>query len=185
MDRAASQALIWRLRRLARQLDWLAMAGIGLALFAMGLYFYGIRPLESHRMALNDRVVASLARADTRLKKDEPVQPQAQLAAFYEQLADARQAPEIASRLHAYAHGAGLTLDRGEYRPVPDTSGKFVRYQIVLPVNGSYPQVRRFVADAMRDMPGLALDAISFRREGDTARLQSELRFTAFLRKPA
>ena len=61
-----------------------------------------------------------------------------------------------------------------------------MRYQIVLPVNGSYPQVRRFLSDTMRDMPGLALDAISFKREGGgSAQLQTELRFTAFLRKPA
>ncbi len=105
------------------------------------------------------------------------------MAAFYERLADARQAPEIASQLHATARAAGLTLERGDYRPAADASGKFVRYQIVLPVNGSYLQIRRFLADALLGMPGLALDAISFRREdAQSAQLQAQLRFTAFLR---
>ena len=184
MDRAANQALNWRIRRLTRELDWLALAGIALGLLALGLYFYGVRPLESRRVTLDARVASLQARADSRPRSAEPLQPQVQLAAFYERLTDVRHGPEIASRLHTYARSAGLTLERGEYRPLPDASGKFVRYQIVLPVIGSYPQVRRFLADAMRDMPSLALDGISFRREGDTALLQAEVRFTAFLRRP-
>jgi hypothetical protein len=53
----------------------------------------------------------------------------------------------------------------------------------VLPVKGSYQQVRRFLTGAMRDMPELALDGIAFRRDKDGAsQLDVELRFTAFLR---
>jgi hypothetical protein len=78
-----------------------------------------------------------------------------------------------------------LTLERGEYRPQQAALGRFIRYQIVLPVNGSYPQVRRFLGESMRDLPGLALDGIHFSREAaGSAQLQAELRFTAFLRKP-
>jgi len=40
-----------------------------------------------------------------------------------------------------------------------------MRYQVVLPVKGSYPQVKRFLAQAMHDTPGLALDAISMQRD--------------------
>ena len=113
------------------------------------------------------------------------MQPRSQLAAFYERLPDARQAPEIASKLHGYARQAGLTLERGDYRPLADIAGQLVRYQIVLPVNGTYSQVRQFLSAAMLGMPGLALDGINFRRQGDAAQLQAELRFTAFLRRPA
>jgi Tfp pilus assembly protein PilO len=185
MAAATSQALNWRLKRLARSLDWVALAGLVLALLAIGLYFYDVRPLEARRLALNDRVGQLQARANSLPKDAKPIQPQTQLAAFYERLPDARQAPAIASRLHSYAQKAGLTLERGEYRPLADASGKFVRYQIVLPVNGTYPQLREFLGAVMLDMPELALDGINFRRVGDGAQLQAELRFTAFLRRPA
>ena len=181
----AGQALNWRLRHLARSLDWVALTGIVLGLLAVGLYFSSVRPLESRRLALNNRVTQLQARADSQPKAAKPRQPQSQLAEFYERLPDARHAPEIASRLHGHAQNAGLRLERGEYRPLADASGKMERYQIVLPVEGTYPQMRQFLFAALLDMPGLALDGINFRRQGDGARLQAELRFTAFLRRPA
>ena len=56
----------------------------------------------------------------------------------------------------------------------------------VLPVRGSYPQVKRFLAQALHDTPGLALDAIGLQRdEGAGAALEVQLRFTVFMRPAA
>jgi hypothetical protein len=182
----ANQALIWRIKWLARRMDWRAPAGAVLGVLALGLYIYSIQPLESRLLAAEERRTNLQDRTNALPKLATPARPKVQLADFYGRLPEVKQAPEIASRLHAYARNAGLTLERGEYRPQPDASGRFIRYQIVLPVNGSYPQVRRFLGEAMRDLPGLALDGISFTREGPaSSQLQAELRFTAFLRKPA
>jgi len=61
-----------------------------------------------------------------------------------------------------------------------------MRYQVVLPVKGSYPQVKRFLAQAMHDTPGLALDAISMQRDqGGSPALEVQLRFTVFMRSAA
>ena len=178
----SKQALIWRARWLARKLDWLSLAGIGLALVAAALYVYGVKPVESRLPVLEERLASLQVRIDSR-PRTAAERPGEQLAEFYDRLLDAREAPEIASRLHKYARAAGLNLEHGEYRPLSDASGKLLRYQIVLPVTGSYPQVRRFLGDALRDMPGLALEAIRFKRDkGNSEQLQTELRFTAFLR---
>ena len=57
---------------------------------------------------------------------------------------------------------------------------------MVLPVKGSYPQVKRFLAQAMRDTPGLALDSISLQRDqGGAQALEVQLRFTVFMRTAA
>jgi hypothetical protein len=182
----ANPALIWRIKWLARRMDWRALAGAVLGALALGLYFYSIKPLELRLLAVEQRRMDLQDRTNGRPKIAVPAQPKVQLADFYGRLPEVKQAPEIASRLHAYARTAGLTLERGEYRPQPDASGRLIRYQIVLPVNGSYAQVRRFLGEAMHDMPGLALDGISFTRDGPaSSQLQTELRFTAFLRKPA
>jgi Tfp pilus assembly protein PilO len=181
----ANQALIWRIKWLARRLDWRVLVGALLSVLAVAFYFYSVKPLESRLLAVERRWMDLQDRTNGRPKSAAPVQPKLQLADFYGRLPDVKQAPEIASQLHVYATNAGLTLERGEYRPQQDASGKFIRYQIVLPVNGSYPQVRRFLGEAMRDVPGLALDGITFRREAPgSSQLQAELRFTAFLRRP-
>ncbi len=178
-----TRALSGRLKWLARRPDWLALAGLALVLLALVIYAFGVRPVEMRRLALTDRLVELQGRTQSTASGAGQTNPEQQLSSFYARLADARQAPEIARQVHDYARAAGLTLERGDYRPVADASGKFVRYQIVLPVNGNYLQIRRFLADAMREMPGLALDAISFEREdAQSAQLQAQLRFTAFLR---
>jgi Tfp pilus assembly protein PilO len=177
---------VLRLRRAARDLDGFAMTTIGLVVLALGLYALAVRPLASQAQSLRERVAGLESHAGDQSRVAQPVRPASQLAVFYEQLPDVAQAPEVVRQLHAHAHSAGLMLERGEYRPLPDTSAKLVRYQIVLPVKGSYPQVRQFLAGAMREMPELALDSIGFLRDkGASGPLEVQLQFTAFLRTPS
>jgi Tfp pilus assembly protein PilO len=172
-----------RLWRAIREMDRYAVATVLLATLALGLYALAVRPLQSQAQALRERVAALESHTAVQGRHAEPARPASQLAVFYDQLPPVAQAPEVVRQLHAHAHGAGLALQRGEYRPLADASAKLVRYQIVLPVKGSYQQVRRFLTGAMRDMPELALDGIAFRRDKDGAsQLDVELRFTAFLR---
>src|SRR5258708_11618473 len=151
-------------------------------MLAVGLYLATVRPLESQNRSLRYRVAELKSRADSPPRDAEPALPESQLAAFYGQLTTAQQASELVRRLHSHATSAGLALERGEYRPLPDASGKLMRYQIVLPVKGTYPQVRRFLSGAMREVPGLALDGIAFQREtGSSAAVEAQRRFTVFL----
>lgn len=162
------------------------MATIVLAVLALVLYALAVRPLESQARSLRDRVAELESRAGNQRRDAQPARPASQLAMFYEQLPRVAQAPDVVRELHAHAQSAGLLLERGEYLPVQEASTKLVRYQIVLPVKGSYPQVRSFLASAMRDMPELALDGIGFQRDkGASAQLEVQLRFTAFLRMPS
>lgn len=182
-----TRLVFWRLGRAARTMGWPAIGGIALALFAAGFFVSNVVPLEGEVAALRERVRQLEARAlDNQVKVVGPQRPDAQLLAFYEELPRARQAPEVVRRLHAHARAVGLVLESGEYRPLPDPSGKLVRYQILLPVKGGYPQVRDFLARAMRDTPGLALDGIGFQRDkGNSQALEAQLRFTVYLRAAA
>ncbi|HZP92634.1 MAG TPA: GspMb/PilO family protein [Burkholderiales bacterium] len=180
---AALRLALWRLQRVVRAMNWSALAGVALAIFAAGFFFANVMPLRSEVTVLRERLKLLEAQPENQAPVEEPLRADAQLAAFYGKLQSAPQAPEVVHRLHAAARSAGLVLDRGEYRPLPDPSGKLVRYQIVLPVKGSYPQVRRFLAQAMRDMPGLALDGIGFQRDkGGPTTIEAQLRLTVFLR---
>ena len=174
---------LWRLRRAVRSMGWPAIGGVALALFAAGLFVSGVMPLQAEVARLRDQVRQLEAQpAGERARTLEHEHPRAQLDAFHAGLASAGQAPEIVRRLHGHARAAGLSLERGEYRPIPDASGRLVRYQIVLPVRGSYPQVKEFLARAIRATPGLALDSVGFQREDDSQALEAQLRFTVFLR---
>ena len=180
---AALRLALWRLERAVRAMNWATLAGVALLVFAAGFFAANVMPLRSDVARERQRLERLEAQPANRVPVEEPLRADAQLAAFYRALPSAPQAPEVVRRLHADARSAGLVLDRGEYRPLPDPAGKLVRYQIVLPVKGSYPQVRLFLAQAMRDMPGLSLDGIGFQRDkGDSRALEAQLRLTVFLR---
>jgi hypothetical protein len=181
---AANLALVtWRLRRLARGLDWTASLALGLAAFNVAFYFSAVAPAADRATEL--RAETARLRAATAGVAQEAAavhDPQADLAAFYSAMARPAQIPDLLRRLHRAAADQGLLIEQAEYRPVPDPDGRLTRYQILLPARGTYPEVRRFLAQAKRDVPALALDGVAFQRQqiGDEM-LEAQIKFTLFV----
>ena len=66
-----------------------------------------------------------------------------------------------------------------------DKAGRIERYEIVLPVEGSYAQLRDFIGRALAEIPVLSLDQLTLKRESRTqGDVQAELRLTLHLVKP-
>ena len=104
-----------------------------------------------------------------------------ELAKFYS-FFDGYPATHWLDKIYAAAAAQNLLLQQGEYRMTADPIGKLARYQISLPVEGSYPQIRRFVAQVLTDVPIAALDDISFKRETvGSPQLAAHIKFTLFL----
>jgi len=179
---AVARLVLWRLQRAVRGTGWAAIGGVALALFAAIFFVSSVMPLQDEVTGLRARVKRLQAK---QVLQPEPAHAVDKLGAFYEALPLAQQAADVVRRLHTLARDAGLVLDHGEYRPVTDPSSKLVRYQIVLPVKGNYLQVRQFLAQAMRDTPGLALDGIGFQRQAGESGLEAQLRLTVYLRAGA
>jgi hypothetical protein len=59
-----------------------------------------------------------------------------------------------------------------------------MHYAILLPVTADYASLRAFIVDALRELPGLALEEMSLRREDSKSlQLDARLRFVLFLRR--
>jgi len=85
-------------------------------------------------------------------------------------------------RLFEAADEAGLELPQGEYRLTEVKDAHLRRYQLSLPVSGSYPEIRAFIAKALNADPALALTAIQLRRERiESTDLDVLLNFTLYL----
>lgn len=65
-------------------------------------------------------------------------------------------------------------------------AGGIERLQIRIPAKARYPQLRRFVEAALRDLPNASLDGLSFRRNqvGD-AQIEAQLSFSLWLQAQA
>jgi hypothetical protein len=107
-----------------------------------------------------------------------------QLSKFYGLLPARGARTELLERIYAAAALHNISLDQGDYRPIRTADGKVGLFEIVLPVKGSYIQIRKFVAQALLDVPTLALDSISLSRQKITEpTLDAELRFTLYMEK--
>lgn len=183
MDALRAPHLNWHLRRLSRGMDWTLTLALGLAAFCAAFYFSTVAPALAHQAQLRERFAQLRAVSSVPAEgAPEASDPQADLAAFYASLAQPGKVPDMLRRLHRAATDQRLVVEQAEYRPLPDPAGRLVRYQILLPAKGSYPQVRRFLAQATRELPALAVDGVTFQRQqvGDE-RLDAQVKFTLFV----
>lgn len=182
MDRRLNARLRWFFHR---GLDFLGTPGVfGLGLLACCLagYLAVLQPAQYRLAELRsqaDSRRAELARNKT--AQMATVTPEARLSHFYQRFPLQVATPAQLEKLYAAAEASGITLEQGEYRPVSGGGGKFERYQISLPVKGSYPQIRKFIDRLLADLPAASLDGVSFQRQQIGAtQVESQIKFTLY-----
>jgi hypothetical protein len=94
-----------------------------------------------------------------------------ELDRFYARFAMQDAFPDALDRLLATASAHALDLDEGAYTVTRENVGRLVRFRIMLPLRGNYPQVRNFLLALAQDAPGIALENAQFERRdvGDPA----------------
>jgi hypothetical protein len=101
---------------------------------------------------------------------------------FYAVLGDRAEAEQYLKTMFDVAAQTGISLDQGEYQWGVDKDSRTYRYQVLLPVKGSYSLIRRFSESTLRALPFASLDELTFKRDSageDT--LGANLRFTFYL----
>jgi hypothetical protein len=175
---ATSLALVsWRLRGL----DWTLIAALVLLIFDVAFYFSAVAPAMEHATQLRQEATLLRESGDQQPGLG-PRDPRAELTAFSAALAQRQSVPDLLHRLHQSAARNGVTIEQADYRPLPDPDGRLVRYQLQLPAKGTYPAVRRFLAQAANELPGLALDGVAFQRHQSADELvDAQIKFTLFV----
>lgn len=172
-----------RLRREIGRLGTMGVVGIGLLVFAVAFYLSAVRPGERALGALRAeaRDLERQLQMGGSLGARERT-PAEQLAAFYAFFPAADQTSVLLKRINTAAGARGLELQSGEYRMQRREGTRLARYEITLPVKGSYTQVRDFVADVLAAMPAAVLEEVNLRRESiESARLEARVRFTVYV----
>jgi len=168
----------------ARQLGVVGLAGAALILLAL---LYGSAVVVPQWQQLQQQHLRSTeAQAQLQqLKRGElklPHVPQRELEDFHKQLPAQPQATVAIDRIYSLAKAERISLARGEYALGVDPKTQLARYQILLPVRGSYPQIRRFVHALLGQLPALVLEDVDLQRKkiGDSE-LTGRLRMTLYL----
>jgi type II secretory pathway component PulM len=147
----------------AERLGWPGVVGLGLAAFAAGFYLSTVQPGQARVQQLRTEM-SRLESRSVSAADDAPATAREQLDAFYGFFPPAGHTAEPLGRIFSVARKQGLSLERGEYRTLRESTGGLVQFQLMFPLRGTYPQVRRFVAAALARVPHLALDTIQFER---------------------
>jgi hypothetical protein len=160
------------------------LAGLALLLVAVAWALGGLLPgwqSLQHLSQQTQEASAYLAKVEDGSIAP-PVVPQRQLDDFRNKLPAQPQATVAIDRIYALAAQEHITLARGEYALGVDPKTHLARYQILLPVRGSYPQLRRFVHALLGQLPAVVVEDLELQRKkiGDTD-LNGRIRMTLFL----
>ncbi|EJM83743.1 Pilus assembly protein, PilO [Pseudomonas sp. GM74] len=160
------------------------LAGAAMLVLALGYGLVGLLPDWESLQSLSQQT----REATEYLAKVEdgsvaaPVVPQRQLDDFRSKLPSQPQATVAIDKIYALAAQERITLSRGEYSLGVDPKTHLARYQILLPVRGSYPQLRRFLHALLGQLPAVVLEDVELQRKtiADTE-LTGRIRMTLYL----
>ena len=157
----------------------LVLAGVAaIGLLAAALFFsnFVVKPLQEKNLSLTEAASRSGRKADH-------AQSGAKVAAVYEYLRKEEDTTDWLAKLHGIGTATGVQLRSATYRTQP-AEGRIVRYEIVLPVAGSYGQIRDFLKRAALEIPVLSIDQVTLKKEERKgAALQAEMRLTLHMVK--
>jgi hypothetical protein len=166
-----------QLLRLRADLGRTGLAAVVLLAAAFGFHALVVKPLQ----AKNAGMEASLARQAPAAARSGQ-----KLEKFYDALERPEAATDWLAKLYAISKATGVEMQSANYRTEnTEKTPRLERYEIVLPVSGTYSQLRDFLGRALAEIPVLSLDQLSLRRESRAeGEVQAELRLTLHLVKP-
>lgn len=169
--------LLWQLRQWARRLGATGLVGLGLLAAALLLQITRVDTLQREAVAQTGRLAALRQTAAVAAAT-----PAASPANPLDRLPPTGTISQQIGELEQLARTHGLQLPRGQYSVATQAGTSLQRWQLVLPVDATYPALHAFIAAALERMPNLSLDEIKLERERiESGTLQAELRLSLFV----
>ena len=171
------------LRRGAARLGWMGAAGAALIVLALAEWGSFALPAGEHAQELEAQLLRlrESPRSGREIGASSEGDLGAQIAAFEKFFPAAVDINRLTAEIHQAAEKEKLVLEKGEYRLSEEQGLNLLRYQITLPVKGSYASLRGFLRRVLRDIPSLSLDGVSLQRQnaGDEV-LEAQIRLSLF-----
>jgi hypothetical protein len=186
VGQALRKQVIEKLLALRNELGLTGLVAIAVLAAAALFYKGALEPLQ----ARNQRLASELERHAGQAAAGQPAAESSaagKLQTFYSYLGRSEAPTDWLAKLYGIGKATGVELQSGNYRTqaAGGKAGRIERYEIVLPVTGSYPQLRDFLKRTLAEIPVLSLDQMSLKREArNDGQVQAELRMTLHLVKP-
>lgn len=178
-------AMTWKIRHLTRRLGPAGLTGITLLAVTLAVLFIGILPLRDEIDSLRTELAARPLNPLPVVPVLPPDQILAQeLAVFQARFPTVDELSDELDALFILTRDKGLELNKGEYALVEKAGGALRRFEVTLPVTGTYSEIHGLILDVLEKLPSTALADIALER-GKVADGQAAviLRFVFFVRK--
>ena len=180
----SSNGLRWKIRQWQPLLGLAGVFAIAMLIVCFAFYLSTIRPMQA-RLEVAQRKATSVSASEVNVSaKADGIgdTPSEQLAVFYQFFPDEKNSPQWLAQMIAVAEKSGLELNEGDYEITQDKVGKMMRYKITLPVQGTYPQIRKFLVSLNKEVPVMALEDVQFERKdvADSA-VQAKIKLVLYL----
>jgi hypothetical protein len=167
MERLAMKKIISRLRN---DLGAMGMLAIGVLVAAAAFFVLVLQPLEARNNAIQARI--------PNIQMDKAPAGE-KVGAVYRYLTKPEETTDWLAKLYAIGAATGVNVNSATYRTQPAGAGPLERTEIVLPLSGSYGQMRDFLKRALVEIPVMSLDQVSLKREHRRdGTLSAEVRLT-------
>jgi hypothetical protein len=164
-------------REMKRLLDQIGSTGlVALALLAAAVLFSNlvVTPLEQRSQAIKESAGRQGRSAQA------PAPGGDKVAAVYGFLEMPQDTTDWLAKLHGIGTATGVQLKSASYR-TQKTESRIVRYEIVLPVTGSYGQIRDFLKRSLAEIPVMSVDSLTLKRSEQA--IHAEMRLTLHMVK--
>lgn len=167
-----------------RRLHW--QAQIGLLLIVTGLLLLlTVTSPKAHALKALNADITELKNSHQASTFQENINPEIDIAEQFYALLPAQKEVNIKiAQILQIASDNGLQVKKVEYTTQSTASAALLKYQIKLPLTGTYLQIRQFVTHTLNAQPSLALSDINFKRDDIGADLvKSNILFTLYLKQ--
>lgn len=167
--------LVWIAQNWRSYLGASGVAGIAALLATTLLALLWLQPQVAQRRQLQEE----LRQAQQPARQPAESKPKMQLSDFYRQFPHLNTAPDWLDRIDQKLDAHKLVLKQADYKLVRERNTPLLRYQLTLPVNGPYLEIRTFVQELQQAMPFVVVDELAFEREAAAqATAQAKIRLS-------
>lgn len=182
MDRYALNNLLSEIRWQTLRLSAVGKLGFGLMVLSIVFFLAAVWP--QYETLDQAQAKVTLLQQQSQRDASQPIQldDNQTIQVFYDSFPNVDSSPYWVKEIDAVAKKRGVELHGSDYRLVSDKGSKLARYEMILPVRGSYPQIRAFIADMLVTIPAVALvDMIIKREDIKSGRLEVRLSLNLYL----
>lgn len=185
MNRSFSPLSVWISRLIwvwAQRFGWPALAALAMVVAAGLLYFQWTPRLQRERVLLAQHQAArSAAAALTRSRGPTDAQEGARL--FVESLPLSHGRSKDIGKILEAARDSKLTIERADYSVQREPNAPITQMRAVIPVKGSYADIRQLITRVLNSVPHAALESLQLERpSATTGQLDAVLQFTLLYR---